>query len=190
MADAGLRTKNRVAAPQFERGRLARIRRLLVLMALGQIVFPGCRTGDKKDEPAATELPGTVSAPALISRGDKNADGSARRVTIVAADERGELRSRITLRLDYFPGARPGQATLSACLRPLAPDTVVGSVVCTGRNETRQELRAGHLDQVCPSESPPSRTPRTLSFSFPGCRELQLSVWEFRPELRLAVESL
>jgi hypothetical protein len=104
----------------------------------------------------------------------------------VDLDERGNPVAGLELQLDWFPPAKPGQATLPACLPPLDPEAEVGLWRCIESAEAPKPLKAGMLSQVCDVvEGERVKRGASMTMSAPGCTQLAVYAHQFAPELRI-----
>jgi len=104
----------------------------------------------------------------------------------VDLDEGGAPVAWLELQLDWFPPARPGQATLPACLPPLDPEAEVGLWRCVESLDAPKPLKAGMLTQVCDLvEGERIKRAASMRVSVAGCTQLAVYAHKFAPELRI-----
>jgi hypothetical protein len=103
----------------------------------------------------------------------------------------GKPRHRLVLRLDYFPNEKSPQMgrQMPNCLEPLKKDLEIGFLICHRKEGSRVPLLAGMVDQVCYTQSPPTRVVGQDTVVLSGCSRATAILHQFEPQLRLDLET-
>src|SRR5262249_25547167 len=119
---------------------------LLIAASLGGA---GCRLTRWKQDTQKAESNQAAAQTGVPQRvGDTVAGSSA---LFDVDDDSGRPKANLVLRLDFFPAAQPGSATLPACYKAFPADFELGTVACADDPAAPQTARltAGNVEQDC-----------------------------------------
>jgi hypothetical protein len=142
------------------------------------------------------DLPNDAPAPASSRSESKPPMIQPQRVSLpgyaqsidMSFNDKHELIGPMAIRLDYMPPARPDGLSQPSCYQAIASQLVIGVIECAGSPTLTLEVTAGHLDQVCYTQS---KTPRVASIEkikLPPCVGAALfKTYHYQPNLRVDV---
>lgn len=107
---------------------------------------------------------------------------------LVEFTERGFVRYRLVLSLDYLPPEANATGTLPKCHAALKDDVVLGKLVCETGNSSYVSVTAGNVDQECYTSPKYPVTRATKALNLMGCAKARLLGFRFNPELRVDIE--
>lgn len=164
-------------------------RPFLVLLALS--IGAGCRISKLgTDQPSENSKQGddqaaTASKP--IVQPQQQAGSTYAQTVNVTVDDNGNIKEKLSLRLDYFAASKPGGVTVPSCYDAFAKHMVIGRLICAVNLQNGADVQAGQLDQICHTDT--NNTPTVTAgpaLTLPGCKgNATMNVYKFDPQIKV-----
>ena len=131
--------------------------------------------------------------PVSKSQEDRLALTGEKQIVSIAHDSRGYPKVQFILPLDVFVSnkskSQDNQKYRPKCLRPLAFDFMIGEIRCVKGTYSKKEVMIKHVDQICYRDPQFETIKATESLRLPDCKNSELLVHRYQPELRIDTES-
>jgi hypothetical protein len=148
-------------------------------------ILCGCKLTRWKQ---TTQQSDSGAAAAQVGVPQRTSDSDQTGATFDVDEKTGHPKINLVLRLDYFPPAQPGAASLPACFNPLPVDFDLGTVQCADNPAEAVQLTAGNVEQDCYTDPKSARTPPQDVVELDGCKHGVVLVHSFNPPLRIDTE--